>query len=86
VAYLFKTRTVEPDKQPLLANGSEIAFVSRQRPRNKHVSTATNQHATTEVPLETVFSTMVRVEELQAGRSEELVQLVGSRQSPEAEE
>jgi hypothetical protein len=28
VAYLLKARTVEPEKQPLLANGSET-FVSR---------------------------------------------------------
>jgi hypothetical protein len=35
VAYLLKAGTVEPDKQPLLANGSETTFVSRQRPRNK---------------------------------------------------
>jgi hypothetical protein len=35
VAYLLKARTVEPEKQPLLANGSETTFVSRQRPRNK---------------------------------------------------
>jgi hypothetical protein len=34
VAYLLKARTVEPEKQPLLANGSETTFVSRQRPRN----------------------------------------------------
>jgi hypothetical protein len=31
VAYLLKARTVEPQKQPLLANGSETIFVSRQR-------------------------------------------------------
>jgi hypothetical protein len=31
VAYFLKARTVEPEKQPLLANGSEITFVSRQR-------------------------------------------------------
>jgi hypothetical protein len=30
VAYVLKARTVEPKKQPLLANGSEIIFVSRQ--------------------------------------------------------
>jgi hypothetical protein len=35
VAYLLKARTVEPEKQPLLANGSETKFVSRQRPRNR---------------------------------------------------
>jgi hypothetical protein len=32
VACLLKARTVEPEKQPLLANGSETRFVSRQRP------------------------------------------------------
>jgi hypothetical protein len=31
VAYLLEARTVEPKKQPLLANGSEITFISRQR-------------------------------------------------------
>jgi hypothetical protein len=35
VAYMLKTRTVDPEKQPLLANGSETTFVSMQRPRNK---------------------------------------------------
>jgi hypothetical protein len=35
VAYLLKARTVEPGKQPLLANGSETTLVSRQRPHNK---------------------------------------------------
>jgi hypothetical protein len=35
VAYFVKERTVEPEKQPLLANGSETTFVSRQRQRNK---------------------------------------------------
>jgi hypothetical protein len=35
VAYLLKARTVESEKQPLLANSSETTFVSRQRPRNK---------------------------------------------------
>jgi hypothetical protein len=34
VAYLLKARIVGPEKQPLLANGSETTFVSRQRPRN----------------------------------------------------
>jgi hypothetical protein len=32
---LLKARIVEPEKQPLLANGSETSFVSRQWPRNK---------------------------------------------------
>jgi hypothetical protein len=34
-AYLLKARTVEPEKQLSLANGSATTFVSRQRPRNK---------------------------------------------------
>jgi hypothetical protein len=33
VAYLLKAGTVEPEKQPLLANSSEITFVSGQRSR-----------------------------------------------------
>jgi hypothetical protein len=56
VAYLLNGRTVEPETQPLLANGSEPTFVSRQR-LSKHVPTATDTHATIEVRLETVFST-----------------------------
>jgi hypothetical protein len=35
VAYLLKARTVEPEKQPLLVNGSETTFVSRQWPGNR---------------------------------------------------
>jgi hypothetical protein len=49
VACLLKSRTVDPDKQPLLVNGSETTFVSRQRP-SKHVPEATDTH-------KTVFST-----------------------------
>jgi hypothetical protein len=56
VADLLKTRTVEPEKQPLLANGSEATFVSRQR-LGKHIPAATDTHATIEVLLETVFFT-----------------------------
>jgi hypothetical protein len=56
VAYLLRARTVEPEKQPLLANGSETKFVFRQRLR-KYVPAATDTHETIEVPLETVFST-----------------------------
>jgi hypothetical protein len=33
VAYLLIARTVEPEKQPLLANGSETTFVSKQMVR-----------------------------------------------------
>jgi hypothetical protein len=54
VAQLLKERTVEPEKQPLLANGSETTFVSRQR-LCKHVPSAMDTHATVEVLLETVF-------------------------------
>jgi hypothetical protein len=32
---LLKARTVEPEKQPLLASGSEATVVSKQRPRNR---------------------------------------------------
>jgi hypothetical protein len=56
VAYLLKARTVETQKQPLIANGSETTFVARQR-LGKHVRAATNTHETIEVLLETVFST-----------------------------
>jgi hypothetical protein len=35
VIYLLKPGTVEPEKQPLLANGSETTFISRQRPQNR---------------------------------------------------
>jgi hypothetical protein len=56
VAYLRKARFVEPEKQPLLANGSETTFVSKRR-LGKYVPTATDKRATIEVLLETVFST-----------------------------
>jgi hypothetical protein len=46
LAYLLKARTEESEKQPLLANGSETTFVSRQR---------LGTHATIKVLLETVF-------------------------------
>jgi hypothetical protein len=45
---------MEPEKQPLLANGSETTFVSRQR-LGKHVLTATDTHAAIEVLLKTMF-------------------------------
>jgi hypothetical protein len=35
VAYLLKARTAEPEKQPLLVNGSETSFVSRQQLQNR---------------------------------------------------
>jgi hypothetical protein len=54
--YLLQARTVEPEKQPLLANGSETTFVSRQR-LGKHVPVAADTYATIDVLLETLFST-----------------------------
>jgi hypothetical protein len=48
VAYLLKAGTVEHKKEPLLANGSEITFVSMQR-LSKYVLAATNKHATIEL-------------------------------------
>jgi hypothetical protein len=56
VVYLLKVRTVELEKQPFPANGSETTFVSRHR-FDKHVPATTDKHATIEVLLETVFST-----------------------------
>jgi hypothetical protein len=57
VAYLFKARTVEPEKQPLIANGSEATPVSRQL-LGEYVPAETDKHATIEVLLETVFFTL----------------------------
>jgi hypothetical protein len=56
VADMLKARTVEPDKLPLLANGSQPTFVSWQR-LGKHIRVATDTHATTEVLLATKLST-----------------------------
>jgi hypothetical protein len=56
VAYLRKARTMEPEKQTLLANSSERTFISRQL-LGKHVPAAKDKHATIDVLLETVFST-----------------------------
>jgi hypothetical protein len=55
VAYLLKARIMDLEKHPLLTNGSETTFVSR-RQLGKHVPGATDNHTTTEVLLETVFS------------------------------
>jgi hypothetical protein len=62
LAYLLKARTEEPKKHPLLENGSEIIFVSRQR-LGENVPAATYTHAKIEVLLKTGFSTVVRAEE-----------------------
>jgi hypothetical protein len=58
VTYLLKARNTEPEKQSLLANGSETTFVSRQQ-LDKLVLTATDirVYATVRLLLETVFST-----------------------------
>jgi hypothetical protein len=54
--YLLQARTVELEKQLLLANGCETTFVSRQR-FGEHVPAAADEHATIQVLLETVFYT-----------------------------
>jgi hypothetical protein len=56
VVYLFKARTVEPEKQPMLENGFETIFVCRQR-LGKHIPAATDTYGTIEVLLEIIFST-----------------------------
>jgi hypothetical protein len=40
VVHLLKTRTAEPEKQPLLVNGSETTFTARQENLNKQVNAA----------------------------------------------
>jgi hypothetical protein len=52
-AYLLKANTEEPEKQPLLANGTETTFVSGQR-LGKHVHATTDKHATIVALLEMV--------------------------------
>jgi hypothetical protein len=37
VPHVLKARTVEPEKQPLLANGSETTSAARQQIRNKYI-------------------------------------------------
>jgi hypothetical protein len=64
---LLKARTVEPQNQLLLANGSETTFVSGQR-LGEHVSAATDTHETLEVLLETVFSIRSVQKGLQGGQ------------------
>jgi hypothetical protein len=56
VAYLLKAKNGEPEKQPLLTNGSETTSVSMQR-LGEHIPAATDRHAILEVLLESVFST-----------------------------
>jgi hypothetical protein len=38
VAYLLKVKLWSQRRHPLLANGSETTFVSRQRPRNRQLN------------------------------------------------
>jgi hypothetical protein len=38
MAHLLKARNVEPEKQPMIANGSETTSVSRQQTTEKHPS------------------------------------------------
>jgi hypothetical protein len=54
VAYLLKTRTVGPKKEPWLANGSETTFVSSER-MSKHVPPATDTNAIIEVVFKRCF-------------------------------
>jgi hypothetical protein len=73
---------VEPEKQSLLANGSERTFVSRQR-LGKHVPAGTNKHATIVVLLETVFSVrFVQRKTTRASESGEPVWRRGRIRSP----
>jgi hypothetical protein len=66
VLYLLTLRTLEPEKQSLLTNGSVTTFVTRQR-LGKHVPAARDTYATIEVLSETVLSTR----SLQRGYKEE---------------
>jgi hypothetical protein len=43
VAYLFKARTVEPEKQPLLANSSETTFLGSGRKTNSGTMSVARQ-------------------------------------------
>jgi hypothetical protein len=51
-----RSKNYGPEKQPLLANGSERTFVSRPQ-LGKHVPATTDTYATIEVLSETLFST-----------------------------
>jgi hypothetical protein len=45
VPYLFKARTEEPDKQPLLGNGSANPPLAIRCLSKRHVIVATDRHA-----------------------------------------
>jgi hypothetical protein len=56
VAYLLKARNMEPEKQPLLGNGSANTPIAEQWFSMCHVIATRDVHATTEERLEAVFS------------------------------
>jgi hypothetical protein len=56
VAYLLKARTVEPEKQLLLANSSLNTPTARQWFSSCHLITARDAHTTMEEWLNVVFS------------------------------
>jgi hypothetical protein len=71
------TRQRQRDKQIYLSLHWVTRFANKTNSHGNdlsNVSTAMNQLPTVEVLLETVFSTVVLVEELQAGRNDDLAQ------------
>jgi hypothetical protein len=68
VAYLLKARTAETEKQPLLANGSEITFVSRQHILNKQEYTTAAKERLGKHVLEATDIYVVRAEMLELGQ------------------
>jgi hypothetical protein len=58
VAYLLKARNAEPEKQPLLGNGSANTPVARQRLNNRHVIVENDAHAIIGEWFEAVFSVL----------------------------
>jgi hypothetical protein len=50
-AYLLKARTVVPEKQPLLANGSETTFVSRHRQQENNRTPVARQQVLNNAPV-----------------------------------
>jgi hypothetical protein len=73
MACLLKARTTEPEKQPLLENGSETAFVSRQMPRNNGTTPVARQQIVNNAIVglqqwKSYVFYVVRAEELEARR------------------
>jgi hypothetical protein len=58
VAYLLNARNVEPEKQPLLGNGSGNTPVAKQCLYYRHVIVESDAHVTIGEWLEAVFSVM----------------------------